>query len=119
MLTHLWLLNILFFLSEQPMKNRTHSPTPKQQLPNSFLTRSFFSKPLFSELKWLDKSAPIIGGGLVGVGMALGHIATTSNCTLPQQGRCSTCGSCVIALGTLVAWAVLKKSKDSDLYQKR
>ena len=65
--------------------------------------------------QWLSRTAP----WLAGAGLALGHIATTSNCTLPQQGRCSTCGSCIIALGALVTWAVLKKTKDDDLYQKK
>ena len=51
---------------------------------------------------------------LAGAGFALGHIATTSNCTIPQQGRCATCGSCVIALGSLVAWAVIKNNKEKN-----
>ena len=58
--------------------------------------------------QWLIDSAP----WLAGAGLALGHIATTSNCTVPQQGRCSTCGSCIIALGALVSWAVIKNKKD-------
>ncbi len=45
---------------------------------------------------------------LAGAGFALSHIALTSNCTVPKEGRCSTCGSCVVALGAIVAWAVLK-----------
>ncbi len=45
---------------------------------------------------------------LAGAGFALGHVALTSNCTVPREGRCSTCGSCVVALGAIVAWAVLK-----------
>lgn len=49
---------------------------------------------------------------LAGAGLALGHVALTSNCTLPREGRCSTCGSCVVALGGLVAWAVLKRRAD-------
>ena len=65
--------------------------------------------------QWLIDSAP----WLAGAGLALGHIATTSNCTVPQQGRCSTCGSCIIALGALVSWAVIKNKKDDDLYKKK
>ncbi len=65
--------------------------------------------------QWLMDLAP----WLAGAGLALGHIATTSNCTVPQQGRCSTCGSCIIALGALVSWAVIKNKKDDDLYQKK
>lgn len=48
---------------------------------------------------------------LAGAGFALGHIAVTSNCTLTTQGRCISCGSCVIALGSIVAWAKLKKRR--------
>jgi len=53
---------------------------------------------------------------LAGAGFALSHIALTSNCTVPREGRCSTCGSCVVALGAIVAWAVLKdKPADADV----
>jgi len=63
---------------------------------------------------WLEKSIPWLVGG----GLALSHLATASNCSLPQQGKCTTCGSCVFALGTLVTWAILKKPKDGELYRK-
>ena len=49
---------------------------------------------------------------MAGAGFALGHIAVTSNCTLTTQGRCISCGSCIIALGSIVAWAKLKKHRD-------
>ena len=53
---------------------------------------------------------------LAGAGFALSHIALTTNCTVPREGRCSTCGSCVVALGGIVAWAVLKdKPADADV----
>ncbi|MFK5986700.1 MAG: hypothetical protein QM479_14930 [Pseudomonadota bacterium] len=64
---------------------------------------------------WLNQSVP----WLAGASLALGHIVTTSNCTLPQQGRCSTCGSCIIALGALVSWAAIKNNKEKNLYQKK
>lgn len=51
-----------------------------------------------------------------GAGIAVGHILTSSNCTIPQQGKCSTCGSCVVALGSLVAWAMIKKRQGNDFY---
>ena len=54
---------------------------------------------------------------LAGAGFALGHIAATSSCTLPREGRCATCGGCVIALGSLVAWAVMKKKSGDDFYR--
>jgi len=46
---------------------------------------------------------------MAGAGFA---IAVTSNCTLTTQGRCISCGSCIIALGSIVAWAKLKKNRD-------
>jgi len=46
---------------------------------------------------------------LAGAGMAVGHAAVSSNCTLPQQGQCSRCGSCVIVVGTLATWALAKQ----------
>jgi len=49
---------------------------------------------------------------MAGAGFALGHIALTSNCTLTTQGRCISCGGCIIALGSIVAWAKLKKRGD-------
>ena len=49
---------------------------------------------------------------VAGAGFAIGHIAVTSNCTLTTQGRCISCGSCIIALGSIVAWAKLKKHRD-------
>ena len=49
---------------------------------------------------------------MAGAGFALGHIAVTSNCTLTTQGRCISCGGCIVALGSIVAWAKLKKHRD-------
>jgi len=56
---------------------------------------------------------------LAGAGFALGHIAVTSNCTLTTQGRCISCGSCVIALGSIVAWAKLKKRRNEFFIEDR
>lgn len=53
---------------------------------------------------------------LFGAGIAAGHLLTASSCTLPQQGRCAVCGGCVVALGSLVGWAVLKKHQGDDFY---
>lgn len=53
---------------------------------------------------------------LFGAGIAAGHLLTSSSCTLPQQGRCAVCGGCVIALGSLVGWAMLKKHQGDDFY---
>ncbi len=53
---------------------------------------------------------------LAGAGIAVGHIAVSSNCTIPQQGRCGTCGSCIVAIGSLVAWAMVKKRQGGDFF---
>jgi hypothetical protein len=49
---------------------------------------------------------------LAGAGFAVGHVALSTNCTLPTQGRCTTCGGCIIALGAIVSWAKLNKRRD-------
>jgi len=46
---------------------------------------------------------------MAGAGVAVSQVALSTGCTLPRDGQCSTCGSCVVALGVLVSWAVLKK----------
>ena len=53
---------------------------------------------------------------LFGAGIAAGHLLTASNCTIPQQGRCAVCGGCVVALSSLVGWAMLKKRQGDDFY---
>ncbi len=53
---------------------------------------------------------------LFGAGIAAGHLLTASNCTIPQQGKCAVCGGCVVALGSLVGWAILKKRDGDDFY---
>ncbi len=60
----------------------------------------------------LMKAAPWAAGA----GIAIGHVLTSSNCTLPKQGLCTSCGSCVVALGSLVAWAMIKKRQGNDFY---
>lgn len=53
---------------------------------------------------------------LAGAGMAVGHAAVSSNCTLTAQGRCTACGSCIVVVGSLVAWAMAKKKRGDDFY---
>jgi hypothetical protein len=53
---------------------------------------------------------------LFGAGIAAGHLVTASNCTLPQQGKCTICGGCVVALGSLVSWAIINKKSGNDFY---
>ncbi|MCK4707408.1 MAG: hypothetical protein KAU21_02240 [Gammaproteobacteria bacterium] len=56
-------------------------------------------------MKQLKQLAPWFAGA----SLAVTHIAMSTNCTLTKQGQCNTCGSCAVALGALVAWAVMKK----------
>jgi len=60
----------------------------------------------------LEQSMP----WLFGAGIAAGHLLTASNCTIPQQGKCAVCGGCVVALGSLVGWAMIKKRQGDDFY---
>ena len=53
---------------------------------------------------------------IFGAGIAAGHLMTASNCTLPQQGKCAVCGGCVVALGALVSWALIKKKNGDGFY---
>lgn len=53
---------------------------------------------------------------LFGAGIAAGHLITSSSCTIPKQGTCAVCGGCVVALGSLVGWAVIKKKSGNDFY---
>jgi hypothetical protein len=54
---------------------------------------------------------------LAGAGMGLGHAAVASNCTVPQQGRCSSCGSCIVVVGSLAAWALSRKRGQGAFYE--
>ncbi|WP_036246320.1 hypothetical protein [Methylococcus capsulatus] len=54
---------------------------------------------------------------LAGAGMGLGHAAVASNCTVPQQGRCSSCGSCIVVVGSLVAWALSRQRGRGAFYE--
>ena len=46
-----------------------------------------------------------------GASLAVCHVAMSSNCSVTREGRCTSCGSCVIALGALVGWALMDKGK--------
>ena len=52
---------------------------------------------------------------IAGAGLAASHTLLSSNCTVPRNGQCSTCGSCVLVLGTLVGWALWKKQQGVTL----
>lgn len=51
---------------------------------------------------------------LVGGGIAVSHIAMSSNCSIPKAGICSGCGSCIVALSVLTGWAIFKKPKHNE-----
>ncbi len=67
------------------------------------------------EVGWLKRHEKLLPW-VAGAGLAVSHIVVSSNCTLPKEGRCSTCGGCVVALATLVGWAWYKKRQDGDYY---
>jgi hypothetical protein len=69
-------------------------------------------RPASRSRRWLARSVP----WLAGAGMAAGHIAVSVNCSVPQQGRCAACGSCIVAVGSLVGWAIWKKRQGGEFY---
>ena len=58
-------------------------------------------KTLFS------KTLPWLGG----VGMAVGQAAVATRCTIPEQGACMGCGSCLVVIGSLATWAIHAKKQ--------
>jgi hypothetical protein len=69
-----------------------------------------------------DSIKPMVSNSLpwlFGSGIAAGHLMTASSCSLPQQGKCSVCGGCVVALGSLVSWAIVKNKQGNDFYSER
>lgn len=55
----------------------------------------------------LSKTAP----WLAGVGMAAGQAAVATRCTIPEQGTCVGCCSCLVVLGSLAGWAIQSKKQ--------
>lgn len=53
---------------------------------------------------------------LAGIGFAVGNTVASTSCTVPQQGKCTGCGGCAIALGALVVWALRNQSKGKEFY---
>ncbi len=53
---------------------------------------------------------------IAGAGFAASQIVVASSCTLPKEGRCSTCGGCVVALAAIVTWAIYKKRNGNGIY---
>ncbi len=64
---------------------------------------------------WLKRNEKLFPW-LAGAGFAVSHIVISSNCTVTKTGRCSTCGGCVVALVSIVAWALHKKRQGDDFY---
>ena len=50
---------------------------------------------------------------VAGAGLAASHTLMASNCTLPKNGQCTTCGSCSVVVVTLVSWALLKRDSSN------
>lgn len=55
--------------------------------------------------KQLKAAAPWVAGA----SLAVTHLAMSSQCNVPREGRCNTCGSCAFALLALASWAIAKK----------
>lgn len=87
---------------------------PKNLIKNHGLKVQAIAPDTSQKSDWLVMLAP----WMAGVGIAVGHVLTSSNCSIPKQGSCSACGSCVVALGSLTAWAVLKqRNSDQPFYE--
>lgn len=67
------------------------------------------------QIQWLERHKKWLPW-MAGAGFAVSHIVIASSCTVPKEGRCSTCGGCVVALAAIVSWAVYKKSDGNGLY---
>jgi len=44
-----------------------------------------------------------------GAGMAISQVALSSGCSVPNSGRCSACGSCLVVIAGLVGWALWRQ----------
>ena len=64
----------------------------------------------FKQNETLVKVAPWFAGASLG----LCHVAMSSNCSVTREGHCTSCGSCVIALGALVGWAIMDKGSQKQ-----
>jgi len=53
---------------------------------------------------------------LAGMGMAAGSSALAVYCTIPTIGKCSACGSCLVAVCSLAGWAVVKGKDPNSIY---
>ncbi len=53
---------------------------------------------------------------LAGMGMAAGSSALAVYCTVPSIGKCSACGSCLVAVCSLAGWAVVKGKDPNSVY---
>lgn len=64
---------------------------------------------------WLKRNEKLLPW-MAGAGFAVGQIIISTNCTVPQQGRCSSCGGCVVAVAAIVGWALHKKKHGNGFY---
>ncbi len=65
------------------------------------------------QAQWLERHQKMVPW-VAGAGFAVSHLVIASSCTVPKEGRCSTCGGCVVALAAIVTWAVYKKKKGGN-----
>jgi len=63
----------------------------------------------------LSKTAP----WLAGVGMAAGQAAVATRCTVPEQGTCVGCCSCLVVIGSLASWALQNKRQQQAETQEK
>ncbi len=53
---------------------------------------------------------------VAGIGFAASQALASSNCSAVTHGKCSQCGSCAIALGGLVSWALSRNKDRNDFF---
>ncbi len=67
------------------------------------------------QIHWLKRHEKILPW-VAGAGFAVSNLIISSSCTVPKEGRCSTCGGCVLAVAAIVTWAVYKKKEGNGIY---
>ncbi|MCG8427945.1 MAG: hypothetical protein MI754_11365 [Chromatiales bacterium] len=41
-------------------------------------------------------------------------LSSSAGCSLPQQGRCTVCGGCILALAGLTGWALFRRTEPTQ-----
>lgn len=76
---------------------------------------------LIARVKAVDNDAPasVLTRALpwlAGAALASGQLLAASRCTVPEQGQCSACGSCAIAIGGLLTWAWSQRGRREHFF---